>query len=444
MVANKFRNPYNFVPFGDADKIGTLSNGDLLGQGEPKSHARYHEDHWSGRIGIRIEVATPLLIPDTSREQRHNGHATLPLLKDKSGKPLLPPTSLKGALRTAYEAITNSRLGVFQQYGKKKKGTVAPQDMVPEKLRPATDFGELSPADRVFGWVRQRGKKRPDAWRGQLRIRTIRCEGLKTGNEPVDADGEVVKPFAPPLPLAILSAPKVAQARFYVGTADGKPLGNEELPGLGVYKAAGISKDAYFEKVSPPASPLRQLRGRKVYPHHSFSLTRKNYWDGDSALKDAQCMPPKPKVKDKTVWICWQSPHREYVRRKGWIKEGSRNNQQVKNHDKNTDSQNRSITEWIVPGTVFTAEIDVMNLNKAELGALLWLLDLPHFANQGANTARNCDYFHRIGAGKPLGFGSVKITLASLDLKNGQARKNEFKSLMPQGEAALKTGEVKL
>ena len=664
VAAERFRNPYNFIPLGDVSNIGTLSRENPLGQGKPKGHHRYHGDHWSGRIGIRIEVVTPLLIPDAAKEQRDerkDGHATQALLtyshaRDDGSieeRPLLSVTSLKGPLRSAYEAVTNSRMGVFQGHGAplarrmttddargviparvdgtgsrfeiltghparlfvtvngerrprpamagawlnsyfwngtnsvlsstgpsypsgqrpqhgdeviceiklrlrggrfaywqvvgiqpratatltpttgaalrlpndpswtvgdqivvsghvfishhnvgnkhdervffsttsppgtvsmapdvpdrwrdlvldyknrhrdavrarenskrrpdwsygrnigetafsrhvleygyeelaanrlcylrldaartqaiaaypviigRELGHVSPERMLPKELKPGDDLNKLSPADRAFGWVRQgrwkgKGKDAGGGWRGQLRIHPIQWEGLAYKEGAIDPAGQAIERFAPPLPLAILSTPKVAQARFYVGTKNGQPLGT--LGGCPpAFKNAETRDKGYFEKHARGASPSSALRGRKVYPHQR------------------QISPLEYKRADGTQ-----------------------------------DSQNRSIAAWVAPGTVFTTDIDVINLNDAELGALLWLLDLPHCCapkDGNGNPLKDAEgkevegqFFHRIGGGKPLGFGSVRITLASLDLKNGQAKANEFKSLFTQDEKRL-------
>jgi hypothetical protein len=54
-----------------------------------------------------------------------------------------------------------------------------------------------------------------------------------------------------------------------------------------------------------------------------------------------------------------------------------------------------------------------------ELGALLYLLSL------------DTGHFLRLGGGKPLGFGSVGITLAQLDLADGQAIRKDLLSIQP-------------
>lgn len=101
----KFHNPYNFVPTYPpaTTQLGGIS------QGAPVGHAAYFDDHYSGTIDIDIEVKTPLLLPDTSMSNWNNGHQTVQSLQGCA----LKPTQLKGAIRSAYEAITNSRFGVL-------------------------------------------------------------------------------------------------------------------------------------------------------------------------------------------------------------------------------------------------------------------------------------------------------------------------------------------
>ncbi len=103
----------------------------------------------------------------------------------------------------------------------------------------------------------------------------------------------------------------------------------------------------------------KHLRGRKHYWHHK-RLEAENdadYWN--------------PSGKDRI---------REY------IYSGDKPSQ-----------QNRSIKGWIKPQKQFKASLYVQNLQQEEVGALLWLLTRPK------------NHFFRLGYGKPLGFGSVKI-----------------------------------
>jgi hypothetical protein len=58
--------------------------------------------------------------------------------------------------------------------------------------------------------------------------------------------------------------------------------------------------------------------------------------------------------------------------------------------------------------TTFTGCIRFENLSDVELGALLFALDLPYEKNQDDEFISEC--CHKIGMGKPLGLGSIRIT----------------------------------
>jgi CRISPR-associated protein (TIGR03986 family) len=237
---------------------------------------------------------------------------------------------------------------------------VNPESLLDDSLKPAQSLEELSPADRVFGWVKQKGK---GSYRGNVRISQIRCI-TENASESFDAPG---------VPLAILGQPKPQQARFYVARdKEGRQLQENSPP------REGYSK-----------SGQKALRGRKVYPHHAHLAD--NYWQNPT--------------EDRT-----QSELQEYRR--------------PNNGDKTRDSQNRSILGWVRPGTEFKFTIDISNLSEVELGALLWLLDLPQ------------DHFHRLGGGKPLGFGSVKLTVDwdATSMRSGEQWQQIYRELAPLPE----------
>lgn len=102
-----FRNPYNFVPIVDRQRLSGP-----LGDAEPVGHARYHDDRYAGRIRVTAEVTTPLLIPPAEPTQQQGDHPIYGCRELAPGMPWLPPSSLRGALRARYEAITASRFGI--------------------------------------------------------------------------------------------------------------------------------------------------------------------------------------------------------------------------------------------------------------------------------------------------------------------------------------------
>lgn len=142
-----FHNPYNFVPFARRPSADSPANGPAtsFADGQAAPHDRYLPDHYSGRLRLRLTVVTPLLIPDASRasaDTSDQAHLRLPLRIDGNGKPWLPSTSVKGMLRSAYEAVTNSRLGVFtghdEALGYRPTATSA-NDLVPVRIEEGPD-----------------------------------------------------------------------------------------------------------------------------------------------------------------------------------------------------------------------------------------------------------------------------------------------------------------
>jgi CRISPR-associated protein (TIGR03986 family) len=239
----------------------------------------------------------------------------------------------------------------------------APISLLDSSLKPATqaDKSQLSPADRVFGWVNQQGK---GSYKGQLRIHSVTCQS----DDPLDDFSHT------PVPLAILGQPKPEQAGFYnAQNRQGKPLN----PGRG--KGSGYN------------STNQGLRGRKVYVHHQG--LPKGHWNNPQ--------------QDKTQRDV-QGHYQEYRRPQN-------------NGVEQKDDQNRSMKNWVKVGTEFTFDIDVVNLSEVELGGLLYLLTLPDL------------HFHRLGGGKPLGFGSVRLDLieSETDLRPGQDWSEFYQTLLP-------------
>jgi CRISPR-associated protein (TIGR03986 family) len=241
---------------------------------------------------------------------------------------------------------------------------MAPTKLLDSSLKPATKKDQLSPADRVFGWVNQQGN---GSYKGQLRIHSVICQ--------TDAS-DAIDDFGNPnfsVPLAILGQPKPEQARFYCADdRKGTPLQNDY-----------DRDDGYSESD-------QGLRGRKVYPHHKGLPN--GYWNNPTQDRTQQAI---------------QGHYQEYRRPKL---------QGVEQRD----DQNRSVKSWVKPQTEFTFEIDITNLSEIELGALLWLLTLPDL------------HFHRLGGGKPLGFGSVRLDVDpdNTDLRSGVEWRDYYGSLL--------------
>jgi len=248
----------------------------------------------------------------------------------------------------------------------------APWELLDPSLRPATELEQLSAGDRVFGWVNQQGA---GAYRGQLRINQVeygKCHA-----------GEPILKFPEGLPLGILGEPRPEQTRFYLAkNKQGQPL-TPKSP-----------KDAGYQEG-------QHLRGRKVYPHHRNTASRGDW---------------KKPTEDRTQR---EDARQEYRRPK---------NRGVEQKD----DQNRSILGWVQEGTVFEFTLDVVNLSSVELGALLWLLDFGKYQqHEEKDNEKKKSLFHRLGGGKPFGFGSVQIKITDTDLHPGEEWRQFYGSLLP-------------
>lgn len=256
----------------------------------------------------------------------------------------------------------------------------SPANLLDPSLKPANKRSELSPADRLFGWVPQKSGS-DQGYKG--RIRVVCEDGVRP---------EIIEKFnGGALPLAILGQPKPAQGRFYVAKDD---QGNPQGDGISK-RQAGYSKG-------------KGLRGRKQYWHHKGL-------EADKAADKAQDYW-KPSVEDRTQQQS-NGRYQEYRR---------------PDKDEEPDSQNRSITGWIKPGTVFKASLYVQNLQSEEVGALLWLLSLPK------------GHYFRLGYGKPLGFGSVRMEIdkeqcinGCLPLRTGEDWKGYYAAFNVSSQATL-------
>jgi CRISPR-associated protein (TIGR03986 family) len=328
------------------------------------------------KIKQRKEEGIPLrdYLGDEPGETAFSRHLTLELEKVSS---LLPGSLCYVELEKEASPSNNKIIAVLPVTISRRLYSISPQSLLDESLHPASKREDLSPADRVFGWVNQDGN---GSYRGNLCIYGVHC----TTADPFQSLGTG-------LPLAILGQPQEQQARFYAAKDQkGTPLDN------------GTKKDSGYQ--------IGQgLRGRKVYPHHQG--LPENYWQNHSIEKvpEKPQVVERPKLKgantktiEKVSIVC-----PEYRRPK-------------KDGQEQQDNQNRSITSWVKPGVTFEFRIDITNLSSIELGALIWLLSLPE------------NHYHRLGYGKPLGFGSASLLIdwANSNLKLGEDWQQFYGSLL--------------
>ena len=391
-----FVNPYAFVWTPDRTSARTGAGDEQPESNGTSSVDDVSEPTWSGELRLQLTVATPLLIlDDTTKEyedlringrtHRHWTYRTRRVLGDPD-TPDLPATAVKGPLRAAYEAVTNSRFGVFDtdinnQWGRQGQGVRGtdfgtwkkkPTEYLHTSLRPATSLEDLSPANRLFGVVSEPQGKNPGFQvRGRLRIVSVshsipdRHEAIK--HEAIKHEAskhEAIKHEASKheaikeekLVLKELGLPAGKYAPFYLRKKDGSHIG------------AMAQREFYDGNLDE-----FRLSGRKFYWHHP----------------------------DFTV-------------------DTATTTQRTK--------RNRSVADYITVGTKFTV---VIRLDSVEERDLLELLRLLHLLEAEA--------FLKLGHGKPLGFGSVnlKVTGNRLESDSEVARRVKELDSAPEWSDAL-------
>lgn len=241
----------------------------------------------------------------------------------------------------------------------------SPYDALDPSVRPARSLDELSPADRVFGWVIDHGTgtDEDNAHRGQLRVDGVKCVD-SPGDNPIEDAAAVLQGC--PARLAPLSSPKPSQAAFYaaadeIGTA--LPHGTEKGTKTSTADATAFRADR------TGAGNGATIRGRKVYPSRNRS----------------QAFSP----------LQWLDPRHA-----------------------STDSQNATLRSWVKADCRFTFTLRVTNLSDAELGGLLWLLRLNE-PPQSADKPPDPIHRFRLGGGRPFGFGEVALRLKRARVRTG-------------------------
>jgi|GEM_PF-1569655 len=324
-----FLNPYNFARWLPEPGAPGAARTPLLGRAPGPPHDRYVG--LTGRLRCVLTTETDTFVSDsygvTAQVKDGEEHRIYRFFRNPDGAPAIPGSSLRGAVRTVFEAATNSCFikvhgearHAFRNADRKKVPygrTVG--EMIPEHLHACRAVDALCPACRTFGWVAAEAGERSasaPAYRGRVRF-----------SDAAFTDGSVLVQPGESWVLPALSTPKPAYVWFYLMRESGRVEDGLE------------AEDGGY-------APGNTIRGRKLYWHH------------------------EPREK------------------------GAR-----------TSDQNRSIRDWMGPGATAEFEVVFQNLAPVELGALLWSLEMEG------------EEVHRLGYGKPLGFGSVRIAVEQAEI----------------------------
>ncbi|MBD2203827.1 CRISPR-associated protein [Calothrix sp. FACHB-1219] len=130
----------------------------------PAGHHKYFSDRLHGTLYLTLKVQTPLHVSTGVVVMGSDIGQKIPLIKTMvqgvDQKLSIQGSSLKGCIRSVYEAITNSTLAVI---------TNRYRDKIPPERLPCRQKEQLCPASRVFGAL---------DWQGLLDFNDARCENI--------------------------------------------------------------------------------------------------------------------------------------------------------------------------------------------------------------------------------------------------------------------------
>lgn len=156
--------PYNFVSFPTGNPVKQPAAG----------HKKYLPKCFHGSLSLVLEVKTAFHsatgITVMGREVQQPRIDLIKTMVQQENKPIIQGSSLKGCIRSVYEAITNSRLGVVSSKTEEIK-----QGKYPGNRLPCQNPDELCPASAVFG-------ASGDKWglRSLIDFQDAHCESIST------------------------------------------------------------------------------------------------------------------------------------------------------------------------------------------------------------------------------------------------------------------------
>jgi len=505
----RFLNPYNFVRYLEEPEQELTADSPeqlLMWRCPPPPHDRYVG--LTGRIACIVEAKTPLFISDSHAIEDKDGHKSYRFFRMKNAdgelKPTLPASSLRGMVRSAFEAVTNSCFVVFDdrrlefrerpEYGNKVKAGAGIVNRLPDSdndgqivLCHTAKVGAYYEGDDQWKNVLD---QKPDGQPWKCGDWAVACakrlrqgyvvRELSTAEEklqPLDDGEEYIQGW---LKIAGKDEGTTKKSEFLFlnpdkhgcpgvvsfGTAEMKEynfvlsgqrergelpespqspkLSVGDLVWVEVEESGKYRRARRIVRVQVPRIPYKHTIG-ELLPD---SLHRcKNYdalcpacrafgWVWDRPPEDVDCVAyagrvrlshgrpvvgtleyademslailsaPKPTTTPfylldanghPDAQVDYDTPNARLRGRKFYRHHGEANPDEYQISDKS--DQNRTVRDVLKPGAQFTFTLEFENLAEVELGALLYALELED------------DLVHRLGYAKPLGFGSVKVTV---------------------------------
>jgi CRISPR-associated protein (TIGR03986 family) len=552
----RFLNPYNFVtPLPQSKKS-------FFSKQNPPPHSYYQE--YSGYISCNLEVITPLFI-SSGAPKSQNGpkgdHPVYSFFSIDGQNPTIPATSLRGMIRSIYEAVTNSCFAIFddqkctRRMDSNEAGKLIPArltlnegkwtarlykgrtltgfpnlqaaawikryDHLDEKQvrRPIIDLGTITHGSLAWAVMKPiRHPKKPIFWWDVQAIFQQESEARQWLRKNYHPDYRIEEGY---VYISGKNTEKKHDERFFFGRGD-----SIEVSQTVIQEYNGILKDyreRHQEALKDKSNKFPKInpKGKKESAVSSFMWRDDKLQDGDLVyamvttvngketidylvpvqisrryfpcsrgemlpeylktcekyeelcpacrlfgwvghnqgnkelrgayagrvrisqgvlIKDlgrenpvtlAELGSPKPTT---TFFYLSEGGKASFIRKTNGYKKGQqiRGRKLYRHHGSKfvwqrgkKTNRNRTLLDPVKAGSIFSFTIRYENLTEKELGALVWSIKLEE------------GLFHRLGYGKPLGMGSVKV---SIDQCKRYDYRTRYTSLFAAGEQLCEIG----
>ncbi|WP_295438241.1 RAMP superfamily CRISPR-associated protein [uncultured Thiodictyon sp.] len=473
--ATRFHLPYQFVPVSGKVQGGPVqltpwtqveTGVDEQGQPSPTRHDRWLPGTHCGRILCRLELVTPTFVGARQTDPETKGGAKTAQPYERRGDRAIPANSLRGMIGSVAEAISQSALRVLEErhYSVRKpasqalpsKGTidrdhdrwlVRPEDapgsngiLIPEPvlqtfsrlwvervLAERTLHGEAkaSKFPKAFAQYRpgQPHFERPETWRpepGMPVFFTTRQEG----------DGQ---PEVSEISFSAIWRKEVSGSSFDFFRAIGAnlvPWGHDGRSALTPVEALfGVVEDRPERTRARGQNLASRLRFFDALPTYRPGQQQVSVLDAKPLRILASPKPPcpplyfdpagKPGVHIRKIRL-GEAPDQDQPKgRKRYLPHPKKQvAAQWWQSREDGHAEQKLCCAPMAAGQAFWFHIDFDNLTDAELTLLRVALEPDQQSGQPASAA----FQHRLGLGKPLGLGSVRLRLEAILIIERAAR----------------------
>lgn len=472
-----FVNPYNFIPLGEEVVRSEPVDGEL-----------------TGRIRCSLIVITPLAIPDTTRRTEDKSvkeHFHYPFYyagTDAEPRHMIPGSSLRGVLRTVFETLTNSCLSAnnnnilssrsstprLPAILEKKDGVWVLYNARKKKVLPGTVPGEDSV---IREWYDIRKSKKTNFL--FMKEETVKCSDLDEAVEDYKSCIEIYRNNADDNPMY--------DKNFRLDENGPNPLFYEIVDGKGGRKniylsPAQISRSVYRNKLNDllgshcSCGERTEIDGLLCEACSLFGIIKKRSkiaYAGKVRISDAEAecfisngyVTLKELASPKTTAVEFYTErpanakiwNYDYItksydpqkdERGRTVKIPSRKLADIRVrgrkfyfHSKEskystTEKTKRNSTmELAGEGSSFTFDVYFERISENQLADLVFAITM------GENS-ENSRLMYKLGHGKPLGLGSIKLLIKDIELRNYDAETGSYKIKRQDAEEFISRSNI--